>query len=519
MSSKRQEFWLEKPSAILDDVRLVPHHGMDVTGKINCITRLVTLTALILYLLGFKDSVLFLLLALTIIIIFYYIEKDNMSTSENFSYQTLASVRSRDRMIDRYPYYKIVHDNANAAQQRDMNNALNSSLLCNDEYEGKVDDKMFSRNHALVGKPNPKTLVQPIIANRAYDWKAWRNNDYNNFASHINNRTRQFLSENGYLEQTPDCGGNNTCVSLKYAGPPDFNASPCSPASLPAEHTPKPQKKSMVKEAFSQAMNRSIESYANYDSPIPAEQGSDYIKFNNGNETNIRAGDIDTMCGYRPDNTKYNIPVNYPSSIVERSDDLKEFNRNIWTQHAGEDIYQVNQINEPDNWNIGISFNQQFPPTTLTVDKKGFQFQEHDPRTFKVPHGEVIDPFTMEPKPEDVYDPRQTGYGPNYRSYVDPLTGQPRFYYDDVMAVRRSNYITRNKIDHIPELNQPGVMKPDQDIFKTMAEIRKAANDNFADSMITQRVELQQRLMRKRNSDWAQRKLAPIYGSGGGGRI
>jgi uncharacterized protein YbaP (TraB family) len=99
------------------------------------------------------------------------------------------------------------------------------------------------------------------------------------------------------------------------------------------------------------------------------------------------------------------------------------------------------------------------------------------------------------------------------------MTGQPRFYYDDVIAVRKSNFITRNKIDHIPNANQGGVMKPDQDIFKTMADIRKTANDNFADSMITQRVELQQRLIRKRNSDWAQRKLAPIYGSGGGGRI
>jgi hypothetical protein len=282
----------------------------------------------------------------------------------------------------------------------------------------------------------------------------------------------------------------------------------------------------MTKQAYKQAMSRSIENFtpkvenfANYDVPTPAEQGSDYIHFNKGNNTDIRAGDVNTMCGYRPENSKYDLPVNYPSSIVQRSDSMKEYNKNIFTQHAGEDIFQYNQIIEPDNWNIGISFAQQFPPTTMTTTKDGIHFEEHDPRTFTMPQGEVIDPFAMEPKPEDVYDPRQTGYGPNYRSYIDPMTGQPRFYYDDVIAVRKSNFITRNKIDHIPNANQGGVMKPDQDIFKTMADIRKTANDNFADSMITQRVELQQRLIRKRNSDWAQRKLAPIYGSGGGGRI
>ena len=35
----------------------------------------------------------------------------------------------------------------------------------------------------------------------------------------------------------------------------------------------------------------------------------------------------------------------------------------------------------------------------------------------------------------NVYDPRFTGYGTSYRAYNEPVTGQTRFYYDDVNAM------------------------------------------------------------------------------------
>lgn len=484
----KDTFWLENPYQLVADPRVIPTDGMTLEAKLNSISRLIIIVAVILYLLGYKESPLFILLALTIIIILYYLEKGKMSTAENFSCNIGKGLQA----------FKQLEDHVVSLQKCSMAAKEGAQKPTHNDFDVTFDDRYYSKNRALAGGPNPKTLVQPILPHRAYDWQVWRNNDYNNFSSQINNRTRQFLYENGYLEQTPECGGNKTCLNLKDAGP--------------AEYVPRPERKSAVKEGF----KMSKEKFVNYDVP-PVTKDAQYIDFNKGNDTNIRAGDLNTMCGYRPENSEYDMPVNYGSSIMQRKKEMKDYNRQIFTQQAGEDVYQYNQIVEPDNWNIGISFNQQFPPTTLDVNESGFHFQEHDPRTFKVPQGEIIDPFTMDPKPEDVYDPRQTGYGPNYRSYVDPMTGQPRFYYDDVIAVRKSNFITRNKIDHIPGLNQTGVMKTNEDLFAATAEVRKRANDNFMDSMITQRVELQQRLMRKRNSDWWQRKAAPIYSSRGGG--
>ena len=42
----------------------------------------------------------------------------------------------------------------------------------------------------------------------------------------------------------------------------------------------------------------------------------------------------------------------------------------------------------------------------------------------------------------NIYDPR-FGYGTGYRSYIDETTGQPRFYYDDIDAITKPNYIVK----------------------------------------------------------------------------
>jgi len=52
-----------------------------------------------------------------------------------------------------------------------------------------------------------------------------------------------------------------------------------------------------------------------------------------------------------------------------------------------------------------------------------------------------------QPFRRDIYDPRLTGYGTNYRSYVEPITGQPRYYYRDIDQQTQNGYLTRNKID------------------------------------------------------------------------
>jgi len=113
----------------------------------------------------------------------------------------------------------------------------------------------------------------------------------------------------------------------------------------------------------------------------------------------------------------------------------------------------------------------------------------------------------------DVYDPRTNGYGTSYRGYLDKMTGKPRYFYDDIESVRRPNYITRNNIDHIADRapNYGAVLDDTED--KTMNErIRETANNAFKDDMIDFRTDMMERLMRKRNAEMWQLRVAPKSG-------
>ncbi len=63
---------------------------------------------------------------------------------------------------------------------------------------------------------------------------------------------------------------------------------------------------------------------------------------------------------------------------------------------------------------------------------------------------EQILPYERQTHLSDLYDPRFTGYGTSSRSYLEPVTGQVRFYYDDIDSYKRPNYISRSKVDFIP---------------------------------------------------------------------
>ena len=198
-----------------------------------------------------------------------------------------------------------------------------------------------------------------------------------------------------------------------------------------------------------------------------------------------------------------------PSNLC--SSNMKQYNENLFTQTIQPGIYTRNEINEPINSNIGISFNQQFQPTTHTTNRitGDINYIQHD--------SSIIEPiedkrdFYQRATETDIYDPRFTGYGTSYRSYEDDLTGQTRFYYDDINAIRMPNYITRSHIDCQPFADQYG---PIPEGFENgnpyTANIHELAENAFLQGALQHRTEISERLMRKVNSEQWQRRVAPI---------
>jgi hypothetical protein len=221
-----------------------------------------------------------------------------------------------------------------------------------------------------------------------------------------------------------------------------------------------------------------------------------------------------TDYGYYPSNESVNLPTNDPAGYCEKRPEMAEYNQNIYTTTLQPGVYSKTQVNQPDSVmsNMGISYTQPFLPTYSSyvqrkdsLEKEGVLYTQYDPNFApKYDCRKMMDTGVSQ---ETIYDPRYYGYGTDYRSYVDELTGRPKFYYDDIDVNRRNKFITRNKIDFEPFGLQNGAQEPSS---LSNMEVRERAQNAFLDNTLSFRTELQQRLMQKNtNREWQQKK-API---------
>lgn len=472
----KEKIWLEYIPNLICSCRIIPLECMTLAEQMNALSRLVIIISLVLFLFGVKHTPIFMLLSLLFIIILFYIQKKNMDIlkKEHFSpYNSPMrleqnSITGKQQIVYQYP---------------------SSKILCNDERPLDGPNGAFNNpnwtsvNQKLVGPPNPKTKIAPIIPPPSSDLNYWK---ANNMVTHsaINDNTNVDVYQSGYQV--------STCCA------PSFGCSDSTVFAVPVQE----------------------EKRENFELP--------YMLPNDKQELSVPSGQVNMSCGYNPDQLHSSgLPSNLPAGNCMQSPMMKQFNDNLFTQTIQPGVYTKNQINEPINANMGISFTQQFQPTTCKTNPNTGEVMitEHDPN--------IIEPFTNKPNSgvesasteSNIYDPRFNGYGTSYRAYNDDVTGQPRFYYDDIDAIKMPNYLVRSNIDHQPFADQYGPLPEGNEYGnKFNSTMHAFANDAFLKGTIQQRTELQSRLMRKKNSEGWQRRLAPIHVggqrmSGGLGRL
>lgn len=219
-------------------------------------------------------------------------------------------------------------------------------------------------------------------------------------------------------------------------------------------------------------------------------------------------GEVNTACGYNPSQIfTSGLPSNFPSGNCQQDSRLKRYNENLFTQTITPDNYMNTQILEPVNTNIGISFQQQFEPVSTYRDQNGKMYVQRDPR-IQVPE-QPRAPVETDPL-DNIYDPRFYGYGTSYRSYIDDVTGQPRFMYDDVNAVKMPNYVTRSKIDFLPYADTYGPVTAGEEAGNAYtSNIRSLAQDSWLRNSLQFRDDMTEMLMRKPNAVNWQRRMYP----------
>ena len=221
---------------------------------------------------------------------------------------------------------------------------------------------------------------------------------------------------------------------------------------------------------------------------------------------------VDDKCmiinnGYHVDNLKVGLPTNFAASEGGKSPATAQLNSDTFTQTIVPGVYSNSQIIEPINSMIGISLTSQIPPTTLSEQDGDLLYQLHDPNLYKPPPPEEPD---QSPNATTVTDPRYYGYGASNRAYHEPMTGQTRFYYEDVNTIRMPNYIARSKIDTNPWADKYEPCPEGSALGNpNTRNIRKLANNAFRDATIEHRTSMMQSLMRKRNAELYQMRMMP----------
>lgn len=111
---------------------------------------------------------------------------------------------------------------------------------------------------------------------------------------------------------------------------------------------------------------------------------------------------------------------------------------------------------------------------------------------------------------EDIYDPRFTGYGDPYRSYVDVNLGNVNYYYGDIDAYRYPNFVTRSKVDFIEYTDPMGRVKPEYQRLAGVNDTRPFVDNQFMSDSSYFRENIMESQMRKRNAELWQLRYAPL---------
>lgn len=342
---------------------------------------------------------------------------------------------------------------------------FNQYRFCNDDRVIDFNNEyIISPNQLLVGKANPKTYIPPILAAPSHDLDSWKETDLVSHSA-INSRTNFDVSGSGYNFGILPTKCKDCCyVPCMCDKCPECGHKPCNCV-----------RENFTEDKSRRRRRRRSAGRRRRDRPVSPPQTPPVIQQYNERE-------------------EYEMPpVEYESPRMDQ----------LLTQTLQPGVYQKSHVAEPIQSNIGISYTQQFVPTEVEDLGDRIKYTQMDPnQIIQLP--KLVEE-TIEQDVSNIYDPRFTGYGTGYRAYVDEQLGQPKFFYDDIDAIKMPNYITRSKVDIFPWAATYG-----PDVVKETTDHRQLANNAFVDSTITFRTEMQERLMRKRNAELWQRRVAPM---------
>lgn len=480
-------FWIYNPRALFATCELSPSKCMTNGRKMNAVTRLFLVCMLVALAVAWVsprvDTIYMPLLIGIIVIIVVYLINSRRATMENFS-----------------PCQTDVNVNA-----------------------------LLDYVHAPPPINNPRFNTPPPYIPPSHNLDDWKQSTFAEHSAVNGNKGGYSLRTSGYkfTDASVNCGINSPHANCDEKVLPfracnlprtPINTS-CSPSSSPSSVTIVPGDAgagdtvatitaNTVSATNKVPVYKVGDPFSRYTCEKNCTKGRTGVIDIKSDRCVAFPGDLIEHCGYNPEKGSLaGMPHNQPMSIDDYFPTLKKYHEDLNTQIIDPSgVYTTTEVNEPQMTNLGISFPQQFQPLEELKDCDKTLIVRRNPRLF-TPIQKVYD--YGEITPDSIYDPRSGGYGDARRTYIDQVTGQPRFYYDDINAGRESNFITRNKIDVYNFTNQVGIFneRVNDNVLET---VKPQVHDAFITNGNDHRHSLQQSLMRKGNEKARQQRLAPL---------
>lgn len=450
MSIINEPFWIQNPAYLLKP-SLFPESNMTLSSQLNALSRLVIIVGIILFALKFKFSWIFIILSLGMIITLYYCQMSE--NREKFSKSNFPQLN--------YPFESFGNIMDNKCPRADTG-------YPKEHLSFEQANKLSTYNKTDVGvdffsppiQIQERSMIPPIIVPKAYDKEVWTPNDGVN-QTNVNSRIME--------DVTLNFTSNKNCPSN--------------------ERMP---------------VGKAHKGFTNVAKLMSADQNApSYI----GDYANMPT---DTLFNQdvQPKQTGYYVerhqPINGNYAISEIPD---------WKETPEQSYYNVES-----NRHMETMHNKRGQASFGSYDPQLIRDSGPMGRRVEMP---IRSDWSARATPYEangsidydrVFDPRFTGYGDPYRSYLDVDKGNISYFYGDVDAYRHPNFISRSKVDFIEDREPMGTIRPMYRREKPMClnEAIGMAENRFMTDTTTFREDLMGSQMAKRNSEMWQLRMFPI---------
>jgi hypothetical protein len=436
----------------------------------------------------------------------------NSKSAEKMSTKPLIFPRISDPDVWSYPGYKHSATNFNNMSY-DYSNEFTAVPQTDDysEYDPRVATYTNFNLNKLDNVCESKQYTQPNGIYQQHP-NIFNDDNYNNIS------TQRFPQNTTPLQPQPPQPPQEPPQPVVERYAPQYNNDVKHPYSYKNNYT---TNKTNVKEPFNMTNNNTY--------PLDATN----YKFNDNNSTNNNISNLGNnntdIIGQAPPSDLLipkTIDSVYGQGAVSNQERIKYF------QNIEPSSYTLSDVAYPINANLGISYNPDIPPLVIDqtatpygtvplyhrIDPQLVRDQNIAPnRLNEMPRRDANSArySDFQPAPgtvgfEDIYDPRFSGYGDEYRSYGDVNLGQVNYYYSDLDEYRAVHFPFRSNVDFIDFHTPQGKILPEYQAQIGVDDIKAQVGQQFDADQLFFRTNIMESQMRKRNAELWQLRASPM---------